>query len=37
MAYRSVDNEIESNEKKLYEQFGSYFAPLIQQQLILLL
>ncbi|CAF0807880.1 unnamed protein product [Adineta ricciae] len=37
MAYRSVDNKIESNEKKLYEQFGSYFAPLIQQQLILLL
>lgn len=35
-AYRSVDNENE-NEKKLYEDFGSYFAPFIHQQLILLL
>ncbi|CAF1536517.1 unnamed protein product [Rotaria magnacalcarata] len=37
IAYRSVQNDNESNEKKLYEDFGSYFAPLIQRQLILLL
>ncbi|UJR36735.1 hypothetical protein I4U23_029450 [Adineta vaga] len=37
MAYRSVQNENKSNEKRLYEEFGSHFAPLIQQQLILLL
>ncbi|CAF2398738.1 unnamed protein product [Rotaria sp. Silwood2] len=37
ITYRSVQNENESNEKKLYEDFGSYFAPLIQHQLILLL
>lgn len=34
LAYRS--NEYES-EKKFYEDFGSYFALLVQQQLILLL
>ncbi|CAF3382198.1 unnamed protein product [Rotaria sp. Silwood1] len=37
IAYHSVQNENENNEKKLYEDFGSYFAPLIQHQLILLL
>ncbi|CAF3690519.1 unnamed protein product [Rotaria socialis] len=37
IAYRSVQNDNESNEKKLYEDFGLYFAPLIQRQLILLL
>ncbi|CAF1048793.1 unnamed protein product [Rotaria sordida] len=37
IAYRSIQNENECNEIKLYEDFGSYFAPLIQHQLILLL
>ncbi|CAF4164998.1 unnamed protein product [Adineta steineri] len=37
IAYRSVHNDKETNEKKLYEDFGSYFAPLIQHNLILLL
>ncbi|CAF0731863.1 unnamed protein product [Adineta steineri] len=37
IAYRSVYNDKETNEKKLYEDFGSYFAPLIQHNLILLL
>ena len=37
IAYRSVRTDYDTNEKKLQEDFGCYFAPLIQHQLILLL
>ena len=37
MTFRSIANDYEMNEKELIDDFGSYFAPLIQRELILLL